>query len=1638
MIAVKRRYLSWILSAFLMGTSSVKLCSGDILINEFMADNDSTLLDGDGNPSDWIELHNTSSGAVDLTGWYLSDDANNLQQWQFPVVSIPGGGFLIVFASGQEVDNYVDSLGYLHTNFKLSRNDADQHESVVLVEPDGFTISHAYLDYPEQVKDISYGLAREKETISLVTEGHGAKALIPTGPVANWMDDDFDDTGWTLTGDTGVGYERQSGYEGVIHLDVGAMYGRNCSVYIRIEFEILDPSVCDLLTLRMKYDDGFIAYLNGNKAASANDPASPQWDSEATAGHEASATDYEDFDITDSIGALRAGRNVLAVHGLNKPVTSSDMLILPELIAVAVSDVQPDLAMFLTKPTFGGANSTGVVGYVADMRFSVDRGFFANPFDVAITTATEGAEIYYTLDGGRPTPETGILYAEPITVSRTSVLRATAFKPDYQPSSAVAQTYIFLDDVIRQDYQATLAAGFPSSWGGTSPDYGMDADVIGTFDESGNPNGDDRFGGVYAASIRDALKAIPTLSVVMNIGDIFGPSGIYTNSTQEGAAWEREASVELIYPDGAEGFQVNCGIRIQGGYFRQHSATKKHSFRLLFKDEYGVTKLKYPLFGEGAVDRFDTITLRGGANDGYSWDAAYLTEQYTRDEFGRSLQCDTGNAGSHGTFAHLYINGIYWGLYNAAERPDHSFSASYYGGDKDNWDAIHDASPTNGDMTAWNQMIAKCTAGLSSNAAYQEIQGNNPDGTPNPAYPNLLDVPNYIDYLIVNIWGGNWDWPWKNWWAGRDRSAKSTGFKFYCWDYENTMGNNRDRSPLNKNVLVENSFSSAGEPHQYLKQNAEHRMLFADRVHRFFFDGGILTAESLIPRYRDMAAKVERAVVAESARWGDQHYSTPLTQQEWYNERDWILNTYLPQRSSIVLQQFISAGLYPSVAAPAFERGSGSFTKGSLLSMTASNTIYYTLDGTDPRECGTGRPIGNLYNGPVVLERTTMVKARAVNGKNVWSALNEALFVLDTPSPLRVTEIMYHSRPPEGAEADGNYTADDFDFIELQNTGSSAIGLAGIAFTDGIAFDFTKSHIHTLAPGEYALVVKNVAAFTRRYANWTNMNIAGEFQFPADSLANNGEQVTLKDGLGRTILSFEYYDDWYPSTDGLGFSLVILNEDATPETWWIKYSWRASTNIDGSPGRDDPPPPEIPPVVINEALTHSSLQAKDAIELYNPTASRARIGGWFLTDDRSKPRKFRIPDGTEIPAGRYLVFDEDDFNADPDDPDSFQLSSLGEEVYLFSADAAGNLTGYNHGFEFDAAEDEVTFGRYMTSTGEEHFVAQIRPTLNAANAGPKVGPVVINEIMYNPPAIGGAANTRDEYLELRNISSEDVPLFDPDAPDNTWRIEGGVDSTFPTNVTLSAGDHLLVVSFDPETDSSSLEAFCLTYGLDASVRIFGPYTGRLDDSGERVSLFRPEDPKVPPDPHAGTVPYVLVDRVDYSNSYPWPTGGDAMGNSLQRLVSRKYGNDPINWEVAAPTPGRDNAGASLRDADGDGMPDEWETEHFGGTDVPGGGAEEDWDGDGLRNRDEWVAGTDPTDASSVLAFSSTVSGSDSTITITWYSVSKKFYSILKTTDLMAGFNEIEASNIPGSPPVNSYTIDAGLAERTFYRIVLDE
>lgn len=273
---------------FLLGTwlaAAAGLQAGPaVVLSEFMAINGGTLTDADGDTPDWIEIYNPSATTVvDLAGWHLTDDPADLTRWTFPSVEVPPHGFLIVFASGK---NRTDG-GELHTNFKLSGDG----EYLALVEPDGVTIATEYAPaYPPQRPDVSYGLELGGSRVALVGTGTPCRYLVPAddslGLSWNGSDPAFADDAW-MTGALGLGYERGVGYKEFITTDVeSVLYGQNGSIYVRIPFEVDDPSAISDLILQLRYDDGFVAYLNGHEILRVNAPDPVAWDSVASEFHD--------------------------------------------------------------------------------------------------------------------------------------------------------------------------------------------------------------------------------------------------------------------------------------------------------------------------------------------------------------------------------------------------------------------------------------------------------------------------------------------------------------------------------------------------------------------------------------------------------------------------------------------------------------------------------------------------------------------------------------------------------------------------------------------------------------------------------------------------------------------------------------------------------------------------------------------------------------------------------------------------------------------------------------------------------------------------------------------------------------------------------------------------------------------------------------------------------------------------------------------------------------------------------------------------------------------------------------------------------------------------------------------------------
>ncbi len=372
---------------------------------------------------------------------------------------------------------------------------------------------------------------------------------------------------------------------------------------------------------------------------------------------------------------------------------------------------------FFDDPTMNRQNGNdGYLGKVDKVRFSHQHGFYDFNFKLTLSVHHPTANIYYTLDGSEPVNrETAGCkrYTEMIDITTTTHVRARAFADGWTSKNSVTHTYIYLEDVINQPEDPD---GFPLNWGWTgNGDYEMDPDVV---DHS-----------AYSETIIDDMKSIPSLSLVMDVDDWFGQGGqgIYL----EGELDERAVSAELIHPDGAEGFQSNCAVMIVGGSSTNRWKMDKLSMRLKFKNEYGAADLDYPFFGEDATDEFQTLVLDARMNASWAYgggvgiDGRDLKQndiaQYTRDNFAANLQLALGGLAPHGRQVHLYLNGLYWGLYWVHERPDEHFAAAYRGGDSEDYDVIKHNRDTvvNGSNADYNRMFSIANSGRPIAEKYQ-------------------------------------------------------------------------------------------------------------------------------------------------------------------------------------------------------------------------------------------------------------------------------------------------------------------------------------------------------------------------------------------------------------------------------------------------------------------------------------------------------------------------------------------------------------------------------------------------------------------------------------------------------------------------------------------------------------------------------------------------------------------------------------------------------------------------------------------------------------------------------------------------------------------------------------------------------
>jgi len=1533
-----RRFL--LLALCLFGGAIVAFAA-DPVISEFMASNQNGITDEDGDRSDWIEIRNPDPNPVSLNGWFLTDAATNKSKWMFPNVTLPGNSYLLIWASGK---NRRVAGQPLHTNFNLNVDG----EYLGLIKPDGSTATTEFApQYPAQFPNVSYGTSTTSNDLILIDKPTPARAFVPADNAlgTTWRVAGFDDAAW-FSGTFAVGFMNYNAtsnpnLQSDLGIDLKALTtigGTGRSAFVRAHFNVSNPAAVTQLMLKMNYDDGFYAWVNGSYVAnSPGAPAEAALSFNSPAGQSHGPGAFDPFDISSKIPALVAGDNVLAIQVLNTNTTSSDLFAWPQLV-VSVDSGGAGLTGYFTAATPGVANGgTNTIQLPQSVAPSRAPGPFTATFDLTLGGAGANQEIRYTISdpsgSGATLAEPAIsstLYTAPIQIATSKLIRAAIFdRGNGQKSRTTTLQYLLLETgptnntsnftsnlpiVVADDH----GAGQPVDGGGGSYTTGLfyvfDR-VAGIASLNSTPSQFSRMGfrvrgsssagfpkKSYGMETRDELSAdrdLPLLGLPSDSDWVLNGPWLYDDT------YIHNAFIDEV--------SRQCG-RWAPRTRMVEMFTNQNGGKLDYSDYAGVYVLTEKI--KSSHNRIDIVGLESTDNSGDAVTGGYVFKIDRPDSDEVNWQTTSGVPNPE--------SGQRLVIVEPDPQVDTPQQISYLQGYVQNFDSA---------------LLADRTGNFSTRN-----------------YRNFIDVPSWIDHHVLNSLAYNVDALRLSAYFFKERGGKINAGPL--WDADRALGSDdgRDANPQSWGNIT---YFFDRDWWGRLFQDPDFVQAWVDRWQQL--RAGPFATANLNSIADALGAEVGNTAGArDAARWSDNApsggvYLNEITaMKNWLNQRvNWI------------------DGQMP--AAPTASVASGVVNAGTTVALSGgTGTIRYTLDGTDPRPGGGAVPgNGIAYTGPITINQTTVVTTRrqlpvntrvftgmAAIGVN-WSGITTRVYLVNeafaAAGDLAVTEINYHPLGPTATESAAvpGVTADDFEFLEIQNISDHRVNLFEVKFPEGKPFKTLSLAPFSLAAGDRCFVVKNRVAFEARYGTALSSRIAGQWEDGA--LDDSGEAIELIARDGSSIQAFAYDDiaPWPGRADGKGSTLEYAGTVFTNAALNDPLNWRSSSEFHGSPGAAGTGPDNS--VTLNEILSNTALPFVDVIELRNNTAGQINVGGWYLSnaaaaENADDYKQYRIGAGTTIAAGGYLVLDETDFNPNgpwnpvpgPIGPGEFSFDgNHNNDAWLIQADANGNPVRFVDHVDFGPARLNESWGRRPNGLGPLYPMAQRtcvdeasastpRAKLGAANSEPRVGPLVISEIHHAPT--GGDLEL--EFVELRNPTAATESLA-------FWRVRGDVDFDF-SDETIPAGGLLVLVGFDPD-DLLKAQTFRNAYGISSSVPLAGPWQspGRLSPSG-KVTLSRAGSP---PPLEPGYHPLTLEDSSEYFSGAPWPV--TTSGFSLNRRGTTTVGDDASSWAADVPSPG--SIGPTYA---------QWKAFFFPGGGV-GSGDGDDPDLDGSTNAREYATRGNP-------------------------------------------------------------------------------
>lgn len=822
------------------------------------------------------------------------------------------------------------------------------------------------------------------------------------------------------------------------------------------------------------------------------------------------------------------------------------------------------VACYFREPTPGAANTTqGYGSPTPAVTLSEAHGFKTAPFALTMTATDPTATIYYTTNGVEPTVENAVPYdGTPLIIDHTSLIRASVPDQTSVRATVTTATYLFVEDILEQG---------PNPGGDFPTTNIVNKQVL-------------EFGFCYdknapkpAEVAMSLTNSIPVYSIVGDVNDFFGAeTGIYVNAENKGDEWERKVSVELFDPLAREpGFQVDCGVKMRGAVSRR--ASPKHSFRLVFRSEYGSGKLKYPLFGEEGAKAFDKIDLRTEQNNSWSSDQSYNTT-FVHDVFCRDVQRDQGRPYTRSRYCHLFLNGQYWGLYQTQERDDSSYATTYLGGQSSDWDFVRttfvgsgfETGAVDGNVDAFLSLKDLTNAGVDD-AMYHRMMGQNPDGTENFEYPVYLDDENLMDYIIGLHYEFDPDSPWSVW-NGKPNNmhclynrAERKGFVWLRHDAEYSLGTYGFYKPAKVSCLRwgdlnysfgQNNFTPAGLHAKLEDGSPQYRRKFAERLDaQCFRADGVLSKEKSLARFVARMNEVDGAINSELARWGRGKFNKTGS---WAGGCSRCKN-FISSRVDQLKNHYIAEGWYPTTLRPVItmpQDEADFYALPVALSCEEGKILCWTDDGSDPAESSTVKSNGLSTATYVIGTNSVVLTARAYDPeKDEWSLL--------ATKSIEVTPLTMEDRQRMYLRVVGlNLGADD-PFVTITNFSTRfALPLEGVTLGKFLPAELPEScpsngvvKIPLVSPIDLSQPV--VMAFTASDGGVIqSLRVSTSWAGFGDT--STGTVYFLPRHFGASLLT---ESDWYP---WLGF---LKDEDVRKKTQEAKDPAIASnivTIVDGA------------------------------------------------------------------------------------------------------------------------------------------------------------------------------------------------------------------------------------------------------------------------------------------------------------------------------------------------------------------------------------------------------------------------------------------------------------------------------------------